>query len=411
MTNRLYIAITTIGIYIFSLIGLLTPVSADMNNEISLERAIETAIKQNYTLRSIYEKVKIAQEEYNGIPLLSNPELESEFIGSIQGEQNIEIIKSIELGGQRRHRKKIAQINLEKAEHELTRERQTLNKSVKLSFYQLLLIQEKVKLVQEMILQNQLIYDIAQIRHVAGDIAITQVGLANLQLQSARRELATLENKQQLAQLELNGLMGTALTAKPRVTGDLPLKNPPDINLDTLTSKALMHRTDLKSLKLQKQLTESTYKLAKAANIPNLGIGGIVQRNQDQTGLGLKVTIPLPIFDRNRVEIKTSTVQIKQDNIQILNLENTITQDVTAAYLSVKAGKRNLMFYENDLLKLINKNLILTRSAYELGETGLLELIIIQNEYIKSQMDYLDTLYIYQKAFIDLEMAIGTPLH
>ena len=410
MINRLYIAITTIGIYFFSLINILTPGAADMNDEVSLEKAIQTAIQQNYTLRTIHEKVNIAQEELKSIPLISNPEVESEFIGGIQGEQNVEIIKSFELGGQRRHRKKMAKINLENAKHELTREKQTLTKSVKLSFYQLLLIQKKVKLVQEMIKHNQQIYDIAQFRHGAGDISITQVGLANLQLQSARRELATLENEQQLAQLELNRLMGTSLTRKPIVTGELPLENPPNFNLETLTSQALTHRTDLKSLKLQKKLTETTNKLAKTANIPDLSIGGIVERNPDEIGLGLKVTIPLPIFDRNRAEINVSRAKIKQDNAQILDLENKITRDVTSAYLSVDAGKRNLKFYESDLLKLINENLNLTRSAYELGEIGLLELILIQNEYIKSQMDYLDTLYIYRKAYIDLEIAIGKPL-
>lgn len=410
MKNRLNIAITTIGIYFLSLINILTPGGAEMNDEISLEMAIQTAIQQNYTLRTIHEKVNIAQEELRSIPLLSNPEVESEFIGGIEGEQKVEIIKSFELGGQRHSRKQIAKINLEKAEHKLTRENQILIKSVKLSFYQLLLIQEKLKLVQKMIKHNQQVYEIAHFRHVAGDIGVTQVGLANLQLQSARRELATLENEQQLAQLQLNGLMGTSLTRKPKVTGELPLRNTPDFNLDTLISQALTHRSDLKSLKLQKQLTESTNKLAKAANIPDLSIGGIVERNQDESGLGLKISIPLPIFDRNRAEINVSNAQIKQDKAQILDLENKITRDVTSAFLSVDAGKRNLKFYESDLLKLLNENLNLTRSAYELGETGLLELILIQNEYIKSHMDYLDTLYIYQKAYIDLEMAIGTSL-
>lgn len=410
MTNRLYIGISFIGIYIFSLINILTSGAAEMNDEISLEMVIETAIQHNYTLRTIHEKVNIAQEELKGIPLLSNPEVESEFIGGIQGEQNVEIIKSFEMGGQRRYRKQIAKINLEIVEHELTRESQSLTKSVKLSFYQLLLIQEKLKLVQDMIKHNHQIYDIAQFRYVAGDISVTQVGLANLQLQSTRRELASLENEKQLAQLELNSLMGTSLTRKPIVTGKLPLKNPPNFDLDTLTSKALIHRVDLTSLKLQKQLTENRNKLAKAANIPDLSIGGIVERTPNETGLGLKLTIPLPIFDRNRGEINISNALIKKDKALLLDLENKITRDVTSAFLSVNAANRNLKYYENDLLKLLNENLNLTRSAYELGETELLELILIQNEYIKSQMDYLDTLYISQKAYIDLEMAIGSPL-
>ena len=410
MTNRLYIGISFIGICFFSLINVQTLSEAEMNDEISLDVAIETALQKNYTLRTINEKVNIAQEEFKGIPILSNPELETEYIGGIQGEQNVEIIKSFELGGQRHYRKQMAKISLQKAKHELTRESQSLTKSVKLSFYQLLLIQEKLKLVNEMITHNQQIYDIAQFRHVAGDISVTQVGLANLQLQSTRRELASIENEKQLAQLELNSLMGTSLTKKPIVNGELQLENPPNSDLESLISEALLHRVDLKSLKLQKQLTENRNKLAKAANIPDISIGGIVERTADETGLGLKLTLPLPIFDRNRVEINVSNAQIKKDDALLLDLENKITRDVTSAFLSVNAANRSLKYYENDHLKLLNENLNLTRSAYELGEAELLELILMQNEYIKSQMDYLDTQYISKKAYIDLEMAIGSTL-
>lgn len=410
MTNRLYIGVSFIGICFFSLINVQTLGEAEMNGEISLEMAIETAIQKNYTLRTINENVNIAQEEFNGFPFLSNPEVESEVIGGIQGEQNVEIIKSFEMGGQRRYRKQIAKIKLEIAKHELNWESKTLTKSVKLSFYQLLLTQEKLKLIRELIEHNQQIHEIAQFRYVAGDISVTQAGLANLQLQSSRRELATLENEQQLAQLELNELMGTSLTGKPIVTGKLLTENPPDFDLDRLTSEALTYRTDLKVLKLQKQLTEITHKLVKATNIPDLSIGGIVERDPDETALGFKVSIPLPFFDRNRGKINVTKAQIKHHNAQILDKENKITRDVTSAFLSVNAANRNLKYYENDLLKLLNENLNLTRSAYELGETGLLELILIQNEYIKSRMDYIDTFYLYHKAYIDLEMAIGIPL-
>ncbi|MCG9128936.1 TolC family protein [Candidatus Poribacteria bacterium] len=410
MTNTLYIAITTVGFYIVLLIPLHTLADADMNknNNISLDFAIKTTIQQNYTLKTIKEKVKIAHEELRSIPLLSNPEVDTEFIGGLHGEQNVEVTKSIELGGQRRHRKQIAMINLQIAEHQLTLERQRIIRSVKLAFYQLLSLQEKLKLVEEMIQHNQQIYEMAQFRHEAGDISITQVGLANLQLQSANREFTTLKNKQQLAQLDLNGLMGTSLTNSPVVIGKLQLTYSPDYKLDTLKSQAFIHRIELKSLKLQKQLTENVHKLAKAANIPELSIGGIVERNSDETGFGLKLSLPLPIFDRNRTGINVSKAQIKADDAQISELRTKISRDVISAFLSLDAAERNLKFYENDLLKLLNDNLNLTRSAYELGETGLLELIFIQNEYIKSKMDYLDTLYTYQKAYLDLEMAIGT---
>ena len=104
------------------------------------------------------------------------------------------LTKSFELGGQRHYRKQIAKINLEKVNLELSKESQKLTKSVKLAFYQLVLVQEKLKLAKEIIKHNQQMLDMARIQFEAGNISVTHVRLANIQLQSALRESATLES-------------------------------------------------------------------------------------------------------------------------------------------------------------------------------------------------------------------------
>lgn len=410
MKIRSSVTITIIGMCFLTLYILPINVSAVQNEEVNLETAIQTASRENPGLKAIRKKVKVAQVQVDGIALLSNPELESEFIGGDHGEQKLELTKSFELGGQRSHRKQIAKINLEKVNLELTEESQKLTKSVKLAFYQLVLVQEKLKLAKEIIKHNQQMYEMAQFQFDAGDISVTQVGLANIQLQSARREFATLESDLQLAQLELNGLMGTPLEATPTATGELPEKISTNLKLDTLKSHALTHRTDLKSLRLNVQLTKSTHRLAKAANIPNLGIGALAERSSGETGFGVKISIPLPLFDRNRAEINAADAQKQVDAAQITNSERQITREVMAAFLSLNAAQKNLKFYDGNLLKLLNENLTLTRSAYELGEAKLLEVILMQNEYVKTRFSYFDALAAYHKAFVELESAIGTSI-
>ncbi len=410
MKIRLSFTITTVGMYIVIFNFFPITVSAVQNDEINLETAIQTALRENPTLKAIREKIKVAQVQLDGIALLSNPELESEFIGGSHAEQVFELTKTFELGGQRRHRKQIAKINLEKVNLELTDESRKLIKSVKLAFYQLILVQEKLKLAQEIIKHNQQMLDMARIQFDAGDISVTQVGLANIQLQSALREAATLESDLQLAQLELNGLMGTSLDATPTATGGLPKKVPANLKLDTLKSHALSHRADLKSLRLNVNQIESIHRLAKAANIPDLSIGGIAERSFGSTGFGVKFSIPLPLFDWNRAEINAAKAQKQVGAVEITNTEKQIVREVMAAFLSVNAAQKNLKFYDSNLLKLLNENLTLTRSAYELGEAELLEVILMQNEYVKTQFAYFDALAAYHKAFIELESAIGTSI-
>lgn len=309
---------------------------------------------------------------------------------------------------------------------ELAEASRLLTKLVKIAFYELTLVQEKLKLAQEAIHHSEQMSDIAQFRLDTGDISVTQVNLANIQLQSALREAVKLEGKLQLAQLELNALMGTSLETASIAVGGFPdastrFENPhatskispdalSDLTPDALMTHALARRNDLKSVQLNAELTESELRLAKAANIPDLDVGALAQRNRGENMLGVKLTILLPFFDRNRAEIHAAEAQQQVDTIEISSQERKISQEVMAAFLALKNAQKTLKFYEGDSVKLLNENLKLTRAAYELGETQLLEVILMQNEFVEMRFAYLEALADYYKALTQLESAVGTSI-
>ena len=398
------------GIFLLMALQISTAIS-DAETGITLKSAIQTALRENPKLSTIRKKVEVARARLDGIALLGNPELETEFVGGTHSEQIIELSKSFQLGGQRGHRKRIAVIKLERVNLEFDEASRLLTKAVKLAFCDLVLVQEKLDLAKEIIQHNEQISDIAQVRFEAGDISITHVNLANVQLQAAMREAALLESALQLTQLEINNLMGAALEAKPiavhRTSERIPLNHRLQITLDDLTTHALAHRSDLKSLRLNARLTERELRLAKAANIPDLSIAGTAERNPHETAFGMKFSIPLPVFDRNRVGIDGAKADQQVNTIEIRNKERQVVREVMAAFLSLTAAQKNLEFYEGDLLKLLNENLKLMRTAYELGEAELLEVVIMQNEYIKARFAYLDALAASQKALADLDAAVG----
>ena len=197
-------------------------------------------------LDTIRKKVEVARARLDGIALLGNPELETEFVGGTHSEQIIELSKSFQLGGQRGHRKRIAAIKLERVNLEFDEASRLLTKAVKLAFCDLVLVQEKLDLAKEIIQHNEQMSDIAQVRFEAGDISITHVNLANVQLQAAMREAASLESALQFAQLEINNLMGAVLEAKPIAVHALSertsLNHRRQLTLDDLTKHALAHR-------------------------------------------------------------------------------------------------------------------------------------------------------------------------
>lgn len=395
--------------------------------QISLEVVIQTAMRENPTLNAIREKIKVARARVEGIALLANPELETEFAGGIDGHQGLELTQLFQLGGQRGHQRRIAKVHLEKVNAELSEASRLLTKSVKIAFYELALAQEKIKLVKEIIQHSERMSNIAQFQFETGDISVTQANLASIQLQSTLREATMLEGELQLVQLELNNLMGSPLEMARIAVGGLPdfstagLGSPqatpkmsPDVfsklTLDILEARALESRNDLKSVQLNAELTENELRLAKAANIPDLSVGALTQRRESENTLGVKFTILLPFFDRNRAEIDAAKAQQQVDTIEINSQERQISREVMAAFLSVKTAQKTLKFYEGDSVKLLNENLKLTRTAYELGEAKLLEVILMQNEFVEMRFAYLEALAAYYKALAQLEAAIDTPI-
>ena len=404
-----------------------SPAFSNEEEPVSLEVALQTALRENPELNAIRERLKVARARIEGIALLSNPKLETEFAGGIDGNHGLELTQLFQLGGQRWHQRRIAEVHLEKVNAELAEASRLLTKLVKIAFYELAFVQEKLKLVKEIIQHSEQMYGIAQFRFEAGDISVTQVNLANIQLQSALRESVKLEGELQLAQLELNALMGTPLeTARiavgglshfstasfesPHVTPKMSPDAPSQLTFDVLKTHALAHRSDLKSAQLNAQLTESELRLAKAANIPDLSVGALAQRSEGENRLGVKFTIPLPFLDRNRAEINAAEAQRQVDTIEIRSQERHISQEVMAAFLSLKTAQKTLKFYEGDSVTLLNENLKLTQTAYELGEAELLEVILMQNEFVEMRFAYLEALATYYKALAHLEAAIDTPI-
>ncbi|MDE0297906.1 MAG: TolC family protein [Candidatus Poribacteria bacterium] len=405
--NRIVI---TTGIFLLMTLQIPSAIP-ESETRITLESAVETALRENPMLDTIRKKIEVARVRLDGIALLGNPELETEFVGGTHSEQVFELSKSFQLGGQRGHRKRIAAIKLEMASVEFDESSRMLTEAVKLSFYDLVHVQEKLELAKEIIRHNQQMSNIAQARFEAGDISMTHVNLANVQLQAAMREASSLESTLQLTQLEINNLMGAALEAKPiavyRASESTSLNHRLQITLGELTTHALAHRSDLKSLRLNARLIGGELRLAKAANIPDLSIGGMVERNPHEKAFGMKFSVPLPGFDRNRVAIDGARAEQQVNAVEIRNKERQIVREVMAALLSLTAAQKNLEFYETDLLKLLNENLTLMRTAYELGEAKLLEVVIMQNEYIKARFAYLDALTASRKAFANLDAAVG----
>lgn len=392
-----------------------TAIAQEQNNranEITLQEAIQTALTENLELKTVRETVGIAKAQLARITLL-NPELESEILPQEGGEFNLELSKEFQIAGQRGHKKRIAQVNLDKTTLEIKNAERLLIREVKEAFLKFLYLQEQIKLQQTIVNLREQILKIAQIKFEAGEIPITEVNTVKVERQTAEREKMELENELALAQLRLNSLLSKPLESDIRAAGELRYE-PLELSFDDLKRYAIENRPDLKSLQLKEQMNQSELDKALAERIPNLGISFITRRElakaSHETFIGGKISIPLPLFDRNRGSIDEAKAKGLKIATEIANKRQSIFREVVSAKTSVSLAKKVIQFYEQDILDLLDENLELMQTAYELGEAELLEVLRTQDEFIENRFAYLKALFNYQVSVADLECAVGGKL-
>jgi cobalt-zinc-cadmium efflux system outer membrane protein len=241
-------------------------------------------------------------------------------------------------------------------------------------------------------------------------------------------EVARSEGKKAEAERELYpsrarllALMGLPANEEARFNGSLEAKTFTK-NLEELKGWALAKRPDIRALEAEKAKGDAGITLAWAERIPNvtagLGyqrenssveVGGLEGKNRDNL-IGLKISIPIPLFDRNQAGFREAQARKESAENRCLFARTVIEREVEAAYARLTAADKSLSIYTRDIIPQLEENLKLVQEAYRLGEVGILSVIEEQKKFFEVNDGYLSALHGRNMAFIKLESAVAVDL-
>ena len=189
-----------------------------------------------------------------------------------------------------------------------------------------------------------------------------------------------------------------------------------------LAKLALASRPDLLALSRERDKAETEARLSKAEALPNLTAGVFVQWQRAKTELGersevntdtqlgVRLSMPIPVFDRNLNGQAAARSRLDAANSRRLALERTITADVEAAVSRLSSSERILALYEKGIIPQLKENLNLTQEAYRIGEVGILSVIDEQKKFFEVNDSYLSAQHSTRVATVKLETAVATEL-
>lgn len=289
----------------------------------------------------------------------------------------------------------------------------TLLSTLRAAFIQVLQEKAILALAKENLAYYDHLLEVNRTRYQAG--AIAQVDLDRLELQRVTYE-ADLQNALESLETSKIALLTLLNDRTPfdqfDVTGpyDFSAQIPP---LDEVRQAAIDTRPDLKAAieAIDKAKTDHQLAVANGSTDPTLSTwytynGSFANPNSNQT-LGVGVSIPLRIFDRNQGEKLRTRLDIDRNEQLALATRAQVFSDVDSAYASVESSVVLLKPYKDKYLQMASRIRDTIAFSYEHGAASLLDFLNAQADYRSVQVNYLNLVASYLDAANQLNEAVG----
>lgn len=387
---------------------------------ITLSDAVSMFLKQNFQLIAVRYDIDTAEAEKLTARLRPNPDISVGFeglpvnlSGNLLTEQQYtySIAQTFELGGKRAKRIDVANANTEVARAQFEMAVWQLTNDLKRKFYTVILSQALLNLSKE----NEATFA-ETIKHTeelvkAGEISgldLTRLEVEKLKFDT---DLANAEREYEVALRDLRVTLGGDYRLMDiDAAGSLDPQTY-DFSFADLRDKALAARPDLKAAQLTERAADASVNLQDAQRIPDLSLGaGVNQVPEGGSNFTFGVGISLPIHDRNQGERAKARIDKERAQNQERLITNQIISDVDKALIAFQLQKRRVDLYRTGVLTKVNDIQNLTEYSLKAGESSVIDLL----DAIRTRRDTLaafyQTLFDYQSALLDLELATATPL-
>jgi len=322
------------------------------------------------------------------------------------------ISQTFETAGKRQKRMDVADAGAQVAQAQFETAVWQMTNDVKKKFYAVLLARSLYDLAKE----NQTTFEqiVEHTRDVFKLGEISGLDLQRLEVEKIKfdTDLANAERDYEVALRDLRlALGGNYPSMEIEVAGSMEYYQAYDFSFDDLRDKALGARPDLKVAKLTEKAADASIRLQNAMKVPDVTVAaGVEQVRNDVSTYNVGISIPLPLYDRNQGERAKALIDKQRAQNMEQQVTNQIVSDVDKALAAFNIQKRRVDLYKTGVLEKVTNIQTMTEVSLKAGESSTLELL----DAIRTRRDTLagfyQTIFDYQSALLDLELATATPI-
>ncbi|MFC5408161.1 TolC family protein [Larkinella bovis] len=307
----------------------------------------------------------------------------------------------------------------QQARQNLTNNRIDITVNVSKAFYDLILTQKQVEILDGDIIRLERSLQDATNQYKSGIVDRTDYKRAAIALNNSRAQRKqAIEQIGSKAQL-LKQLMGYPSKAELQVAYDtLQLVN--EVVIDTTQFIKPENRIEFQLLRTQQDLLKANLQYNRWAYLPSVSASGsynfvfqnsefakLYSRNFPNSLIGLTIALPIYQGGKRVQESRIAELRLQRSEWDLTNLSNAVNAEYQQALANYKG---NLATY-----RALQENLDLATDVYRViqlqyrsGIRTYLDVIIAQNDLRTTQLTYFNALYQVLVSKLDVQRALGT---
>jgi outer membrane protein, heavy metal efflux system len=286
--------------------------------------------------------------------------------------------------------------------------RRTLTYALRNAFVQTLQAKAVLALAKENLDYYDKILDVNRVRFKAGDIA--EVDLDRLELQRIQY-LSDIQNA--TVSVRTSKIILLQMLNDRTPVDQFDIDGPFDFaekidTIENLRTIALATRPDLRAAIETVDKAQAEHRLAEAngSTDPTFGID-FGRQNGDPVYVGLSVSIPLRIFDKNQGEKLRTRIDVTRTERLRDASQAQVFSDVDSAYVTLMGSLTLLQPYKGIYLARALKVRDTIAFSYQHGAASILDFLNAQSDYRSIRLNYLNLVGSFLSAASQLNLAVG----
>jgi len=438
--------ILTAGLMLLLLLAVAMTVYAA--EAITLEQAVETAVKNNPGLKAADAQVEAAQAgitrsrsgflpkvnlsetwsrtdnpmmvlgtklnqeivspaDFNPV-VMNDPEPASNY------NTRLSVMQPVFNGGKEYLGITQARLANEAAQQDRNRTRQETVFNVVKAYYGLLLAKEYDRVAQQSLETSTANVKLADARFNAGAVLQSDLLRAKVQLAEVKEMATRAGNSVKLASANLNYAMGVPQGSEYEAEGTLSAQELKE-DLGGMIDEALALRPDLVSLDRNRKNAEANVKQARTDYIPSLNLMGQVDWNSDRpAGNDAKSWAVMAVLQWNLFDGLVTTSRVREASAAAGKMKaleeqmrSGVQLQVRQAYYNFSASQERITASASSVQE-AEEGLRIVQKRYEVGMTTFVDVLGAENALIRSRTNALQALYDNNVAQAELKLAAGT---